>query len=43
MHGVIGGYEEGGSYEWASYSPHFGAAIGALFGQAEKHEMEGMP
>lgn len=36
VHGVIGGYEEGGSYEWASYSPHFGAAIGALFGQAEK-------
>jgi hypothetical protein len=43
VHGVIGGYEEGGIYEWASYSPHFGAAIGALFGQAEKLQTGGMP
>ena len=41
VHGVIGGYEEGGIYEWASYSPHFGAAIGALFGQAEMQPTEG--
>lgn len=41
VHGVIGGYQEGGSYEWASYSPHFGAAIGALFAQAEKFQTEG--
>jgi V8-like Glu-specific endopeptidase len=37
VHGVIGGYEEGGAYEWASYSVHFGAAIGALFSQAQSH------
>jgi V8-like Glu-specific endopeptidase len=36
VRGVIGGYEEGGYYEWASYSAHFGAAIQALFWQAEK-------
>jgi V8-like Glu-specific endopeptidase len=36
VHGVIGGYEDGGVYEWASYSPYFGAAIGALFSQADK-------
>ncbi|MCL2581505.1 MAG: trypsin-like serine protease [Streptosporangiales bacterium] len=32
--GVIGGYEQGGDYDWASYSPYFGSAIGALFRQA---------
>jgi hypothetical protein len=42
VHGVIGGYEEGGIYEWASYSPYFGAAIGALFSQAEKQPTGGM-
>jgi V8-like Glu-specific endopeptidase len=36
VHGVIGGYENGGDYEWASYSPHFGAAIQALYWHAEK-------
>jgi V8-like Glu-specific endopeptidase len=35
VRGVIGGYEEGGYYEWASYSAHFGAAIQALYLQAE--------
>jgi V8-like Glu-specific endopeptidase len=34
--GVIGGYEQGGIYEWASYSAYFGAQARALFGQAEK-------
>lgn len=32
--GVIGGYEQGGDYDWASYSPYFGSAIQALFRQA---------
>lgn len=32
--GVIGGYEQGGNYDWASYSPYFGAAVQALFRQA---------
>lgn len=36
VNGVIGGYEEGGDVNWASYSPYFGAAVGALFQQAEK-------
>jgi V8-like Glu-specific endopeptidase len=34
--GVIGGYEDGGDLNWASYSPYFGPAIGTLFQQAEK-------
>lgn len=34
--GVIGGYETGGDYEWASYSSYFGSALRALFGQAER-------
>ncbi|WP_300603223.1 trypsin-like serine protease [Trebonia sp.] len=34
--GGIGGYEEGGDYEWASYSPYFGSAIRVLYEQAEK-------
>jgi V8-like Glu-specific endopeptidase len=33
--GVIGGFEEGGTLDWASYSPYFTSAIGALFQQAE--------
>ena len=33
--GVIGGYEQGGLLDWASYSPYFTSAIGALFHQAE--------
>jgi V8-like Glu-specific endopeptidase len=34
VHGVIGGYEEGGSYEWASYSAYFGGQLAALFKEA---------
>jgi hypothetical protein len=34
--GVIGGYEAGGDYEWASYSAYFGSALRSLFTQAEK-------
>jgi len=34
--GVIGGYEDGGDYDWASYSPYFGHALRVLFAQAEK-------
>jgi hypothetical protein len=34
--GVIGGYEEGGDYDWASYSSYFGSQARVLFGQAEK-------
>ena len=36
MFGVIGGYETGGDYEWASYSPYFESALRALFGRAQK-------
>jgi Trypsin len=35
LFGVIGGYAEGGDYDWASYSPAFGAATLALYRQAE--------
>jgi len=34
--GVIGGYEEGGDYEWASYSAYFGSAARTLYQQAER-------
>jgi V8-like Glu-specific endopeptidase len=34
VHGVIGGYEEGGDYEWASFSAYFGAQFAALFKEA---------
>jgi Trypsin len=34
--GVIGGYEEGGDYEWASYSAYFGSAAKILFEQVER-------
>jgi V8-like Glu-specific endopeptidase len=34
--GVIGGYQEGGDLNWASYSPYFGPAVGTLYQQAEK-------
>jgi V8-like Glu-specific endopeptidase len=34
--GVIGGYEEGGDYEWASYSAYFGSATKILYEQAER-------
>jgi V8-like Glu-specific endopeptidase len=35
LFGVIGGYEEGGQYEWASYTSYFGPQARILFGQAE--------
>lgn len=34
--GVIGGYERGGDYEWASYSAYFGSAVRKLFRTAER-------
>jgi V8-like Glu-specific endopeptidase len=34
--GVIGGYELGGDYEWASYSAYFGSAAKILYEQAER-------
>ena len=34
--GVIGGYELGGDYEWASYSAYFGSAAKLLFEQVER-------
>jgi V8-like Glu-specific endopeptidase len=39
VHGVIGGYEQGGSYEWASYSAYFGAQLDALFKEAALHDL----
>ncbi len=33
--GVIGGYEQGGSYEWASYSSYFGVEARSLLEVAE--------
>jgi hypothetical protein len=33
--GVIGGYELGGDYEWASYSAYFGSATRSLYQQVE--------
>jgi hypothetical protein len=35
VHGVIGGYEQGGDYEWASYSSYFGPHLASLFQAAE--------
>ena len=35
LFGVIGGYEAGGDYEWASYSAVFGASALSLYRQAE--------
>ena len=35
LFGVIGGYQEGGDSDWASYSAVFGAAALALYRQAE--------
>jgi V8-like Glu-specific endopeptidase len=34
--GVIGGYELGGDYEWASYSAYFGSAARMLYQQVER-------
>jgi V8-like Glu-specific endopeptidase len=33
--GIIGGYQQGGDYEWASYSPYFGSRVRSLFRQAK--------
>jgi len=41
--GVIGGYEEGGDYEWASYSAYFGTALRNLFVAAEKQQVPPPP
>jgi V8-like Glu-specific endopeptidase len=35
VYGDIGGYEQGGDYDWTSYSPYFGSAAKALFQLAE--------
>jgi len=35
LFGVIGGYESGGDYDWASYSAAFGASALSLYRQAE--------
>jgi V8-like Glu-specific endopeptidase len=35
LFGVIGGYQDGGRYEWASYSAVFGASALGLYRQAE--------
>jgi hypothetical protein len=34
--GDIGGYQQGGVYDWRSYSPYISSDAKALFGQAEK-------
>jgi hypothetical protein len=34
--GVIGGYELGGDYEWASYSAYFGPATRSLYTEVER-------
>ena len=41
LYGVIGGYQQGGNYEWASYSPVLGTAALALFRQAEAVTVRG--
>jgi hypothetical protein len=33
--GVLGGYEGGGAYQWASYSPYLGSAMRAVYLMAE--------
>jgi hypothetical protein len=33
--GVLGGYEGGGVYQWASYSPYFGSTMRAVYQMAE--------
>lgn len=43
MHGVIGGYEQGGYYEWASYSSYFGPHLASLFLAAEAAALAGRP
>lgn len=34
VYGVIGGYQQGGSKSWISYSPYFGSNVRALYHQA---------
>ena len=41
--GVIGGYQEGGDYEWASYSAYFGTALRDLYVAAEKQPVPPPP
>jgi V8-like Glu-specific endopeptidase len=41
--GVIGGYQEGGDYDWASYSAYFGTALRNLFVAAEKQQVPPQP
>lgn len=36
--GVIGGYEEGGDYPWASYSVNFSLPTLNLYWQAEQQQ-----
>jgi len=36
VRGVIGGYQQGGLYEWASFSPYFGSQLAALFALAQR-------
>jgi V8-like Glu-specific endopeptidase len=36
LFGVIGGYEGGGHYDWASYSAYIGSALRAVYQQAER-------
>ena len=33
--GDIGGYEQGGDYPWASYSPYYASPVLRLFRQAQ--------
>ena len=41
--GVIGGYEGGGDYEWASYSAYFGSASRSLYQQVEHQKSLARP
>jgi V8-like Glu-specific endopeptidase len=41
--GVIGGYEQGGDYEWASYSAYFGSSARTLYQQAESQPVPSPP
>ncbi len=36
VYGIIGGYDQGGKYDWASYSPYFGSAAHSLYQLAER-------
>ena len=41
--GVIGGYELGGDYEWASYSAYFGSATRSLYTEVEHESVKPTP